>query len=860
MQIRLWIILVVLFTSFCGSGSKADKETAVTNVNINKINTSIKIGESEQLYSNITPSAATNKKVTWSTDNVTVAAVSSTGMVSAAAEGTAKIKVQTDDGGFSAECTVTVYSSAVPVTGISLNKSSTTINTGNTEQLYATITPSGATNQQLTWSSGNTSIVTVSSSGVITPVNVGTAAVTVTAIDGGFTNSCTVTVEARVTGVELNKSATNIYVGNTETLTASVKPANSTNKSVTWSSSDSSKATVSAAGLVTAKAEGSAVITVTTAEGGFSDQCEVTMTTLQVNVTGVSLNKTKTCLSVGKTEQLIAAIAPVNATNQNLTWTSGNPSVAGVSATGLVTAGALGTATITVTTADGGFSAACEVTVKQPFISTWKTDNTGYTTSNSNQVTLPLTYSGTYDFEVNWGDGSSDHITSYNQAEILHTYAAAGTYDITITGSCRGFGFSSQYQDNSKLIDIKSWGIVNLHNSGRQFSFCDKLTLFSAADTPDLSNITNMYSMFSRAKLFSSDLNTWDVSSVTNMSCMFLFCDSFNGNISSWNVGNVTDMSNMFEGAITFNQNISSWNTGKVTNMNNMFNNTPSFNCSLNNWNVSNVTRMSGMFAYASLFNGDIALWNVSKVTDMSNMFCEAVSFNKNISSWNVANVVTMSSMFYHAEAFNQNIGSWNVSKATSMNSMFSGAKLFNQNIGSWNVSNVTSMSNMFYNAYTFNQSLNLWDVSKVTSMNAMFASATNFNQNISSWNTGSVTGMQNMFQYASAFNQNIGSWNVSNVAYMSNMFYGASAFNQNIGSWNVSNVTNMLSMFQYATAFNQNIGSWNTGNVTNMSYMFYNATSFSQDLNSWDVGNVTSMSAMFTSSGLDGNEPAWYH
>ena len=163
-----------------------------------------------------------------------------------------------------------------------------------------------------------------------------------------------------VTGVTLNETSASIVVGTTETLTAIVAPDNATNKNVTWTSSDEGVATV-ADGVVTAVAAGTATITATTVEGGFSATCTVTVT--PVAVTGVTLNKTSASIVAGTTETLTATVAPDNATNKNVTWTSSNTSVATVDDAGVVTAVAAGTATITVTTEDGGKTATCEVTV-----------------------------------------------------------------------------------------------------------------------------------------------------------------------------------------------------------------------------------------------------------------------------------------------------------------------------------------------------------------------------------------------------------------------------------------------------------------------------------------------------------------
>ena len=166
-----------------------------------------------------------------------------------------------------------------------------------------------------------------------------------------------------VAGVSLNATALSIGYAGTFQMTATVTPANATNKNVTWSSSNTSLATVSSTGLVTAAStSGTVNITVVTEEGGFTDTCAVTVT-LGIPVTGVSLNTTTLTLLPGETSTLAATIAPSTATNQSVTWSSNNVVAATVSTSGLVTGIASGTATITVTTVDGSFTATCTVTV-----------------------------------------------------------------------------------------------------------------------------------------------------------------------------------------------------------------------------------------------------------------------------------------------------------------------------------------------------------------------------------------------------------------------------------------------------------------------------------------------------------------
>ena len=247
------------------------------------------------------------------------------------------------------------------VTEVKLDKDSLTLDVGGSENLAATITPSNATNKNVTWSSDNQNVATVEN-GKVTAVGAGKATITVTTEDGNKTATCAVTVNPiSVTGVTLDQSALPISVGGSAELKANVTPENATNKTVTWSSDNTAVATVDASGKVTAVAPGTATITVTTADGGKTANCTVTVTQ---PVNDVTLDKTTMDLFVGNGGTLTAKIQPDNASNKTVDWTTSNAGVATVDANGKVTAVGAGKATITATAADGSEKkAACEVTV-----------------------------------------------------------------------------------------------------------------------------------------------------------------------------------------------------------------------------------------------------------------------------------------------------------------------------------------------------------------------------------------------------------------------------------------------------------------------------------------------------------------
>ena len=383
---------------------------------------------------------------------------------------------------------------AVKVTGVTLNKTATTIAVGGTETLTPTVAPANADNKNVTWSSDKTAVATVDNAGKVTGVSAGTATITVKTTDGSKTATCAVTVSATtvsVTGVTLNKSTTTIEVGGTETLTPTVAPAGATNQNVTWSSDNTDIATVDASGKVTGVSAGTATITVTTEDGSKTATCAVTVSATTVAVTGVSLNKAETTIAVDAFEVLTPTITPEGATNQNVTWGSDKTDIATVDASGKVTGVSAGTATITVTTEDGGKTATCAVTVTAApggkTVSVGEQVGTLTEGNNSGFVTFPVTVTGISDGRYDLYHGAEGDISNLPTGIVLgnnweieisggtgtlymnphgggHT---AGTYDLqlTIYGTTSA-PFTLTIKLGSALINGVEWATRNVDAAG----------------------------------------------------------------------------------------------------------------------------------------------------------------------------------------------------------------------------------------------------------------------------------------------------------------------------------------------------------------------------------------------------------
>ncbi len=328
------------------------------------------------------------------------------------------------------------------------------------------------------------------------------------------------------------------------------------------------------------------------------------------------------------------------------------------------------------------------------FVTTWNPANTSPGSSANNQIRLPLDPNGTYNFSVDWGDGTSDTITTWNQAQVTHTYTTPqnAPFTVTISGPLTGWRFGDT-GDRLKILTVEQWGDVNFGNNGGYFHGATNLTS-DATDAPDLTGTTDLTNAFQNASKLNGGLAAWDTSDVTDMDWVFYGASAFNQDIGSWDTSKVITMGGMFAGAAAFNQDIGAWNTSNVTAMNDMFNGASAFNQDIGAWNTGSVTTMSLMFQF-SAFNQDIGAWNISNVTDMDSMFAFS-PFNQDIGAWNVSNVTDMEQTFRSASSFNQDLSAWDTSKVTTMSGMFLEATVFNQDLGDWDVSKVADMSNMF--------------------------------------------------------------------------------------------------------------------------------------------------------------------
>jgi len=471
--------------------------------------------------------------------------------------------------------------------------------------------------------------------------------------------------------------------------------------------------------------------------------------------------------------------------------------------------------------------------------------NSGGTSTPSGQYQLGLYSTGTYNFTVNWGDGSSDDvITSYNQPEATHDYGTVTPADrflITITpntafasSSFDHWFFGNRTQgDGLKVTGINLYGGVQFYANEDIFYGCEGLTTVNTSinNIPTFVNKDIIDSFFFKC---------------TNLSVSFT--------LSYW-VGPFTGTAIDFNGGTEVGLIPSGSSNGYFdfdfapTSLLRAFENQASFNNqSLNNWDVSGSNDFSSAFEKCLRFNRPLP-WTFQTGSPIlaTNMFKNAVDFNQDITAWDTSAFTHMDGMFARtlsiggpvlASSFNQPIGSWNTNSVQDASAMFFNAEVFNQDLTNWFSTGALGSSSggigsMFAGASNFNGQVLNWDTSNITLFNFVFNRASAFNQDLSSWDTSSGVAFVSTFNDATSFNQDLSSWDVSMGLFFDEMFKGATSFlGTGIDSWNTASASSFSSMFNGASAFNQNLYSWDISNLSNASDML-TGTAISND--NWD-------------------------
>ena len=272
--------VIVTATAADGGGAKTTKTIAISNQNIIIQSITIIGNDSiiirngfNQLSTQVLPNNATNKQVIWSISDTNLAFITQTGLVTVKANGTVIVTATAaDGGGAKATKNITISSQNINIQYITINGNDSIIIRNGFNQLSTQVLPNNATNKQVIWSINDTSLATITQTGLVTAKANGTVIVTATAADGsGAKATKTITISNQninIQSITINGNDSIIIRNGFNQLSTQVLPNNATNKQVIWSISDTNLATISQTGMLTAKANGTVIVTATAADGG----------------------------------------------------------------------------------------------------------------------------------------------------------------------------------------------------------------------------------------------------------------------------------------------------------------------------------------------------------------------------------------------------------------------------------------------------------------------------------------------------------------------------------------------------------------------------------------------------------------
>ena len=430
-----------------GSGKKAactvTVQKKVTEVSVSPGSATLYVNGTSaektiRLTANVLPSDASNKSVTWSSSNAGVASVDQSGNVTAKAAGTATITAKANDGsGKQGTCTVTVR---VWVDEITLSGPGS-VKVGSTIRLTPVFSPANASGKGVTWTTGNAGIATVDQNGNVKGVKAGSVSITATATDRG-SRKCVyaITVLQPVTGISLS-GASSVLSGGAVTLTAAVQPSNASNKTLAWTTENSSVATVNN-GVVTAVGKGTVTIWASATDGSGVKK-PFSIRVLQP-VTDIAISG-ENIVPVGGTVSLSTIILPADADNRTLAWTSSEPAIASVNSLGVVTGLQPGSAVITAEAMDGsGVSETCGIQVVQQLIAVRIEGDSLVHAGSTGQLTAIVTSDEPLsDTSVTWST-SDPAVATVSSSGVL-TGIGNGTAVITATSNAESY-YSAQHQ------------------------------------------------------------------------------------------------------------------------------------------------------------------------------------------------------------------------------------------------------------------------------------------------------------------------------------------------------------------------------------------------------------------------------
>ena len=265
---------------------------------------------------------------------------------------------------------------------------------------------------------------------------------------------------------------------------------------------------------------------------------------------------------------------------------------------------------------------------------------------------------GTFDYVIDWGDGTVESYTTNDN--ISHTYATAGDHITKITGDFPHMNMQNITDDvyREKLRDVLNWGTIVWQDWTSMFRNCAGFTALTATDLPNLSNVTSFVHLASGGRFgyhYNSSVQNWDVSNVTSMHSFSHYGD-WRNKISTWDTSNVTDFTNFLRSCGNFDNggdlaDMDNFDVSSAINMNWMFNRTTQMaNVYIGSWDVSNVTSMNTIFNPLAMTNSGIENWDISNVW-MFNQFNAYGQTDISLANWTPISMATAGGFWFSNNA-----------------------------------------------------------------------------------------------------------------------------------------------------------------------------------------------------------------
>ena len=528
------------------------------------------------------------------------------------------------------------------------------------------------------------------------------------------------------------------------------------------------------------------------------------------------------------------------------------------------------------------------------FISKWDTTQPG---SANDTIVLPLVADGTYDFYIDWGDGSRDTITGYNQSEVTHQYSDTGIYTIQLVANDMvGWQFNDS-GDDDKLVEIMDWGPLRfVSDDTNLFKGCSNLTLSTTSNPPFNADAAGMFQDCPSLTGTGGDILNWDVSSVTGMDFMLAGCTNLDPDLSNWNVSAIENAEGFMSGAglstMNYDRILSGWSSQAVqSGVTISFGDTKYseatgavfrnlLTSAETGWNISD----GGMILlpvphFVSTWDTTKTSYYSSSTTKIklplspSGLYDFEVSWGDGLTN-HVTNASsggiehTYSSPGIYTITITGTISGWksdtygntpdngrDIIKLTSVH-QWDALQYINPDhsvkYGTPPLEYYEQSRNAFANAYNLTGiPLDAPQTDASGYARGFFRQAEGITGSmdvVTGWDMSSFRNIEEFFNGVDEFDADLSYWDISNITSLQGLVTNT-RFNNggspHISGWDVSNITNMRTVF-LGTPFNQDISNWDVSNVTDM-YGLFGHSYFNQDIGAWDVSSVTNMSEMFS-------------